>query len=76
MTTPIGRTVRRQPNRAVEWEFASVSFSREFPRTVVTRLLVERAEHGGWELDRVRIGPDGVRRVVLRRKIIRAVRTA
>ncbi|MGA8256821.1 MAG: DUF5703 family protein, partial [Nocardioides sp.] len=30
----------------------------------------------GWELDRVRIGSDGVRRVVLRRKIIRAVRTA
>ena len=62
--------------RGVEWEFASVTFSREFPRNVVTKLLVERAEHGGWELDRVRIGPDGVRRVVLRRKIIRAVRTA
>ena len=37
--------------------------SREFPRNVVTKLLVERAEHGGWELDRVRIGPDGTRRV-------------
>jgi hypothetical protein len=35
---------------------------------------VERAEHGGWELDRVRIGPDGTRRVVLRRKIIRQLR--
>ena len=33
--------------------------------------LVDRAEHGGWELDRVRIAPDGTRRVVLRRKIIR-----
>ncbi len=34
-------------------------------------MLVERAEHGGWELDRVRVGPDGTRRVVLRRRIIR-----
>ena len=38
---------------------------------MVTKLLVERAEHGGWELDRVRIAADGTRRVVLRRKIIR-----
>jgi hypothetical protein len=63
-------------SRRVEWEFDRVTFSREFPRNVVRTLLVERAEHGGWELDRVRIGNDGVRRVTLRRKIIRAVRTA
>jgi len=62
--------------RRVEWEFDKVIFSREFPRTVVTKVLVDRAEHGGWELDRVRIGSDGVRRVILRRKIIKAVRTA
>ena len=58
-------------SRGVEWEFAKVTFSRDYPRTVVTKLLVERAEHGGWELDRLRIGNDGKRRVVLRRKIIR-----
>jgi hypothetical protein len=63
-------------NRGVEWEFDKVTLSREYPRTVVTRLLVEKAEHGGWELDRVRIGADGTRRIVLRRKIIKAVRTA
>ena len=63
-------------SRGVEWEFDKVTFSREYPRTVVTKLLVERAEHGGWELDRVRIAADGTRRVVLRRRIIRAVRTA
>ncbi len=62
-------------NGSVEWQFDKVTFSREYPRTVVTRLLVERAEHGGWELVRVRISPDGTRRVVLRRKIIRVVRT-
>ncbi|HWJ10777.1 MAG TPA: DUF5703 family protein [Nocardioides sp.] len=59
----------------MEWEFEQVTFDREFSRNMVAKLLVERAEHGGWELDRVRIGPDGKRRVVLRRKIIRAVRT-
>lgn len=67
---------RRPPRSGVEWEYDSVTFSREFSRNVVTRLLVERAELGGWVLDRTRITPDGTRRVVLRRKIIRAVRTA
>jgi hypothetical protein len=56
----------------VEWEFDTVTVPRELSRNVVTRMLVERAELGGWELDRLRIGEDGVRRVVLRRKIIRA----
>ena len=70
----MSRALRRPPTPGVEWEFDKVSFSREFSRNVVTRLLVERAEHGGWELDRVRIGPDGTRRVVLRRKIIRQMR--
>jgi hypothetical protein len=72
----MARSDRRAPRPGVEWEFDKVSFSREFSRNVVTKLLVDRAEHGGWELDRVQIGNDGVRRVVLRRKIIRAVRTA
>ncbi len=70
----MSRAGRRAPARAVEWEFEKVTFSREFPRGVVTKLLVERAEHGGWELDRVRISSDGTRRVVLRRKIIRQLR--
>ena len=65
------RALRQPPGRGVEWEFDRVSFSREFPRSVVTKLLVERAEHGGWELDRIHVSPDGTRRVVLRRKIIR-----
>ncbi len=73
MTT---RATLRPLGRGVEWEFDTVTFTRELSRSAVTRLLVDRAEHGGWELDRVRIGADGTRRVVLRRKIIRAVRTA
>lgn len=67
---------RRAPRPGVEWEFDSVTFPRDFSRNVVRKLLVERAEQGGWVLDRVRIGHDGKRRVILRRKIIRAVRTA
>ena len=65
------RTQRRPPGRGIEWEFETLSLPRDLSRNVVTRMLVERAEHGGWELDRLRIGDDGVRRVVLRRKIIR-----
>ena len=62
---------RRALNPGVEYEFERLTLSRDFSRNVVTRMLVDRAERGGWELDRLRIGPDGMRRVVLRRKIIR-----
>jgi hypothetical protein len=62
---------RRALGPGVEYEFERLTISREFSRSYVTRMLVERAEHGGWELDRVRVAPDGTRRVVLRRKIIR-----
>jgi hypothetical protein len=67
----MAREHRRAPRPGVEWEFDTLTLPRDFSRNVVTRMLVERAEFGGWELDRVRIGTDGVRRVVLRRKIIR-----
>jgi uncharacterized protein DUF5703 len=55
----------------VEYEFDKLLISRELSRGAVTRMLVELAEQGGWELDRVRLAPDGTRRVQLRRKIIR-----
>jgi hypothetical protein len=64
-------TARKALRPGVEWEFENITLSRELSRNVVTRLLVERAEHGGWELARTRIGPDGTRRIELRRKIIR-----
>ena len=65
------RPTQRPLRKGVEWEFDKMLISRELSRSVVTRLLVDRAEHGGWELDRVQIKADGTRRVVLRRKIIR-----
>jgi Family of unknown function (DUF5703) len=58
----------------VEYEFDKLVIPREQSRNAVTRLLVDRAEHGGWELDRLRIAADGTRRVILRRKIIRQPR--
>lgn len=65
---------RKALTNNVEWEFDKVALPRELSRNAVRRLLVERAERGGWELRRVQIGNDGVRRVVLRRKIIRQPR--
>ncbi len=65
---------RRAHRPGVEWEFDKLLLSREFSRNVVTRMLVERAEKGGWELARTQVAADGTRRVVLRRKIIRQTR--
>ena len=74
---PLHTTAQRRGQRpGVEYEFERLTIPREFSRNVVTRLLVERAEHGGWELDRLRLAPDGTRRVVLNRKIIRQRRFA
>ena len=67
----MARIQRRPPGRGIEWEYETLVLPQDFSRNVVTRLLVDRAEHGGWELDRVQIKADGTRRVVLRRKIIR-----
>lgn len=66
-----GNSGRRATRPGVEYEFDKLLIAREESRSFVTRLLVQRAEQGGWELDRLRIAHDGTRRVVLRRKIIR-----
>ena len=72
---PLHTTARSSALKpGVEYEFERLTISREFSRSFVTRLLVDRAEHGGWELDRLRLFPDGTRKVVLRRKIIRQPR--
>ena len=60
----------------VEWEYQRMYLPRGLTRRAATRLLTEQAEYGHWELDRLRLYPDGSRRVVLRRKLIRATRTA
>ena len=72
MTPAQQRTRQRRALRpGVEYEYDQLLIPRDESRNFVTRLLVQRADAGGWELDRLRIGPDGNRRVILRRKIIR-----
>lgn len=55
----------------MDWEYQRLYLARGVSRKAAWRLLVEQAEHGHWELDRLRLYPDGSRRVVLRRRIIR-----
>ncbi|WP_055586662.1 MULTISPECIES: DUF5703 family protein [Peterkaempfera] len=60
----------RQP----EYEYQSLRLPRGTTRNAARRLLTEHAEYGHWELDRLRLFPDGSRSVVLKRRIIRQVR--
>jgi Family of unknown function (DUF5703) len=64
-------TTHKALRPGLEWEFEQHVVPRDVSRSFVTRFLVDLAETGGWELARVRIGADGVRRIVVRRKIIR-----
>ena len=59
-----------------EYETRELLLPRGTTRGAARRLLTDHAEYGGWELARLRLLPDGTRRVWLRRRIIRAVRTA
>lgn len=56
----------------MEFEYQRVFIPRETSRTAALRLLTDHAEYGHWELDRTRLYPDGSRKVILKRKIIRA----
>jgi len=59
-----------------DFEYQLVNLPRTVSRGAATRLFTEHAEYGHWELARVRIYPDGTRKAWLRRKVIRARRTA
>jgi hypothetical protein len=55
----------------MEYEFQRFRLPRDLSRSTVRRLLSDHAEYGGWELSRLRLYPDGSRRVELRRRVIR-----
>jgi hypothetical protein len=57
-----------------EYEFQDVYVPRGVSRNATRRMLTDHAEYGHWELERLRLYPDGSRRVRLRRRIIRQVR--
>ncbi|WP_407921526.1 DUF5703 family protein [Actinomadura soli] len=59
----------------VEYTYLVLSLPRGTSRDTARQILTEHAERGGWEIDRLRLYPDGRRRIQLRRKVIRAVRT-
>ncbi|CAN3979778.1 hypothetical protein ADK60_14490 [Streptomyces sp. XY431] len=61
----------RQP----EYEYQSLRMPRGTSRNAARQLLTDHAEYGHWELDRLRLLPDGSRTVLLRRRIIRQVRS-
>ncbi len=61
---------------AAVWEYREISMPRGTSRDEARAAFVSMAEHGYWELARLRLYPDGRRRVWLRRKVIPAVRTA
>jgi hypothetical protein len=63
-----GRTVNGD---MLDYEYQRVTLPRGTSRNAAQRLLTDAAEYGRWELDRVRLYPDGTRKVVLRRRIIR-----
>lgn len=58
-----------------EYEFQDLYVPRRVSRNATRQLLTEHAEYGRWELDRLRLYPDGSRKVRLRRRIIRVTRT-
>lgn len=58
------------------WEFRDLSLPRGTSRETTRVLLTGAAETEHWELDRLRLYPDGRRIVRLRRKVYRMARTA
>ena len=59
-----------------EYEYRVLTLDRSTRVNDARRLLTEEAEYGRWELDRHIRYADGRRTIWLRRRIIRAVRTA
>jgi hypothetical protein len=55
----------------VDYEYRRMWLPRDTGRKAAQRLLTDAAEHEHWELDRLRLYPDGTRRIVLRRRILR-----
>jgi hypothetical protein len=47
--------------------YQNLYMPRGTSRRLAQTMLTMHAEYGGWELDRLRLYPDGSRRVVLRR---------
>jgi Family of unknown function (DUF5703) len=51
-----------------DWEYVPMRIPSDTDRQTAAVRLMLHAEYGGWELARVRLHPDGTRKVLLRRK--------
>ncbi|HEX6197048.1 MAG TPA: DUF5703 family protein [Jiangellaceae bacterium] len=60
--------------RAHEYEFQHVLLPRGTSRSAARQVLTDHAEYGHWEIARLRLFPDGTRKVTLRRRIMRIAR--
>lgn len=60
----------------VEYEYRVLKFGKDVSRADIRKTLADHAEYGRWELHRTRVYLGGVRRTWLRRRVIRATRTA
>lgn len=58
-----------------EYEYQRFTLPRGLSRNAAQRVLTDAAEYGHWELDRLRLFPDGTRKVILRRRILRVKST-
>jgi hypothetical protein len=62
--------------RTAEYEFHDLLLPRGTSRGAARRMLTDHAEYGHWELARLRMLPDGTRKVTLRRRILRIARAS
>ena len=76
LTVPVPPPPGDLPAGAGDYEYRLLTIPRGMSRAEARRVIAEHAEYGHWELARTRLYMGGVRRVWLRRKIIRVVRTA
>jgi hypothetical protein len=58
------------------WEYREFAFPRGTSRETARVLLTGAAETERWEMDQLRLYPDGRRIVRLRRRVYRVMRTA
>jgi hypothetical protein len=61
--------------RAATWEYWEMAFPRGTSREAARVMLTGAAETDHWELDQLRLSPDGRRTVRLRRRVYRMMRT-
>lgn len=68
----VARTPKHlRPRPDSDYDVRRISVSRDVSRNALRQMLTEEAEHGGWELHRLRRYRDGSREVWIRRRIIR-----